>query len=296
MDGILLVNKPAGMTSHSVISKLRKKLGIKKIGHAGTLDPSATGLLVICIGQATKISSYVMDGDKTYQTKFEFGKATTTYDTEGEIVSTKDASHITREQIVSAFPSFTGSILQKPPVYSAIKVQGKKLYQYARSNIEVEIQARPVIIDSLKLLSFESPMAELEMDCSKGTYVRSLVHDLGEKLGVGASVISIHRTRSAPFSIEKAVALSALLEMDLETIESHIISIHDALKSKFNIVPVSSDQEVSIRQGKEFPKSKVPDSVHEQDDLFLLVSDQNKNGIAIAHWGEKENLTYLRIL
>ncbi|MEZ4846706.1 MAG: tRNA pseudouridine(55) synthase TruB [Bdellovibrionota bacterium] len=283
MNGILLVDKPAGMTSHTVVSKLRKKLNTKKIGHAGTLDPSATGLLAVCVGQATKISSYVMDGDKTYQTKFEFGKVTTTYDTEGKITSTADASCISRNQILETLPRFTGDILQTPPMYSAIKIQGKKLYQYARANEEIEIEPRPVRIENLKLNSFDPPFAELEIDCSKGTYVRSIVHDLGQALNVGASVISIHRLRSSPFSLNQAVSLSVLLEMDIEKIQQCMISIQDALKSKFEIIEVSDEQEVAIRQGKEMPKS-ITSKEMASDQLILFVSKSSGQETAIARW------------
>lgn len=294
MNGVLLVDKPAGMTSHAVVSKLRKKLQTKKIGHAGTLDPSATGLLVICVGQATKISGYVMDGDKTYQTKFEFGKVTTTYDTEGEVTSTSDVSAITEKNIQEALPKFTGNILQKPPMYSAIKIQGKKLYQYARANEEVEIEPRSVNVSGLKLLSFEPPFAELRIDCSKGTYVRSIVHDLGQVLGVGASVISIHRTKSSPFSLDRAVSLSVLLEMEIDEIQKRMVSIFEALRSKFEIIEVDDEQVVSIRNGKEMPKSIVS-KMMDSSQLILFVSKSHEE-VAIAQWGEKENITYLRIL
>jgi tRNA pseudouridine55 synthase len=296
MNGILLIDKPAGMTSHTVVSKLRKKLQTKKIGHAGTLDPSATGLLVICVGQATKISGYVMDGDKTYQTKFEFGKVTTTYDTEGEVTATAETGALTQEKIQTALPQFTGDIMQKPPVYSAIKVQGKKLYEYARSNQEVEIQSRPVCIEKLQLLSFENPLAELEIDCSKGTYVRSIVHDLGQSLGVGASVISIHRTKSSPFSLQQATSLSVLLEMELDQIQTRMVSIRDALESKFEIIEVSDAQEVQIRIGIEMPKSMVKSDQVSPDHLILFVSKSTQKEIAMATYGHKEKISYLRIL
>ena len=296
MNGILLIDKPVGITSHAVISKLRKKLGTKKIGHAGTLDPSATGLLVICVGNATKISGYIMDLDKGYQTDFTLGKTTTTYDSEGEIVSEKNASHIAEQNILEKLPSLTGLIAQKPPIYSAIKIKGKKLYQYARSNTEVEIPTRNVTIHSLTLTQFSSPKASLNIQCTKGTYVRSIVHDLGESLGVGASVDIIHRTYSAPFHVKDATPLSVLLEMDLKDIQQKMITIAQALQGKFHMIPVSSDEEASIRRGVEYTKDNVRDSVHSPDDLFLFVSQDDGHEIAIAKWGEKKNISYLRIL
>ena len=294
----MLVDKPAGMTSHTVVSRLRKKLQTKKIGHAGTLDPTATGLLVICVGYATKISSYVTDLDKTYQCKFELGKTTTTYDSEGEIVSHKDSSHITEQNLRAVFQNFVGHISQKPPIYSAIKIKGKKLYQYARSSTEVEIPCRDVTIHSLDLISFEPPYATLQVSCTKGTYVRSLVHDIGIELGVGAAVERIHRTESSPFSIDKAVTLDALIEMPLEDIQQRMISVTDALKNNFNLVSVDSDEEVIIRQGKDYLKSKIGDNQasFDEDSLFLFVSKESKQEVAIAKWGKQNAVSYLRIL
>ncbi len=294
MNGVLLIDKPAGMTSHSVVAKLRKKLQTKKIGHAGTLDPSATGLLIICVGYATKASGYLTDSNKTYQTRFTLGKTTNTYDLEGDVVSEKNAQHITQADVEAALVKFEGNILQKPPIYSAIKINGKKLYQYARSNTEVEIPLRPVTMHVLKLLDFKNPIGVLEMKCSKGTYVRSLIHDLGEALGVGACVETIHRIESSPFSIKDAVSLEVLLEMELEDIEQRMLSVRDALSS-FKTIEVSREEEALIRQGVEYSKHNVPNPVHGPDDFFLFVSKDNRREIAMGRWGEKTKIEYLRI-
>jgi tRNA pseudouridine55 synthase len=300
MNGILLIDKPAGMTSHSVVSKLRKKLNTKKIGHAGTLDPSATGLLIICVGYATKVSGYLTDSNKTYQTRFIMGKTTNSYDLEGEIVSEKNAQHITQSDIEAALVKFEGDILQKPPIYSAIKINGKKLYQYARSNTEVEISSRPVTIHALKLLDFKNPIGILEMKCSKGTYVRSLVHDLGEILNVGACVDTIHRIESSPFSIKNAVSLAVLLEMDLTDIQKRMISVRDALASNFTRIEVSKNEEFFIRNGIEMVKSDerygLSFGTLKAESLILFVSKEDRCEIAIAKWGEKKTISYLRIL
>jgi tRNA pseudouridine55 synthase len=292
MNGILLIDKPAGITSHTVVSKLRRKLGTKKIGHAGTLDPTATGLMVLCIGYATKISSYVTDLDKAYQCRFELGKVTTTYDIEGEVVSEKNASHVSQADLLKAFEKFKGDIAQKPPIYSAIKINGRKLYQYARSNTEVEIPTRNVSIRSLKLLSYENPFAVLEMECSKGTYVRSLVHDVGQELGVGASVEKIHRIMSSPFTIDHAVSLDVILKMDLEEIQQRMISVKDALAKQFKIVAVQKHEEALVRNGVVIKNSQHD---FDQDSLVLFVSADQTREIAIATWNNKRGISYLRI-
>jgi len=295
MNGILLIDKPAGMTSHTVVSKLRKKLQTKKIGHAGTLDPSATGLLIICVGFATKVSGYLTDSDKTYQARFRMGRETNTYDSEGEIVSEKSADHITRNDIESELIKFKGDILQKPPIYSAIKINGKKLYQYARSEIEIEIPSRPVTIHSLQLLEYQDGMGLLEMKCSKGTYVRSLVHDLGKALGVGASIENIHRIESSPFSIKHASSLSTILDMDLEEIKRRMISVKDALSRNFCVIEVEQNVADLIRNGIEYDKSNIENKNYNPESMFLFVS-KNLREIAIAKWGDQQKIKYLRIL
>jgi tRNA pseudouridine55 synthase len=296
MHGLLLVDKPAGMTSHSVVAKLRKKLGTKKIGHAGTLDPSATGLLVLCIGHATKISDYIMDSDKIYRTKFLLGKVTTTYDLEGEIVSSSDASQISKEKFLAELPRFTGEILQTPPIYSAIKVQGRKLYQYARSNTEVEIPQRSITIHSLELLSYEAPFGVLQIHCSKGTYVRSLIHDIGQRLGVGACVETIHRVQSSPFSIENAISLTVLLEMEKDEIIKKFISVNQALAKHFHTIEVSEEDEARIRNGVEYSKTNIQEKDFTTESLFLFVSQMDQHAIAIAKWGNKDRIEFKRVL
>lgn len=295
MNGILLVDKPAGITSHTVVAKLRRKLQTKKIGHAGTLDPTATGLLVLCIGNATKISGFVMDLDKSYQAKFTLGKVTTTYDTEGEITSEKDASHITEKNIRDALPAFCGEIAQKPPIFSAIKIKGKKLYEYARANQEVELPTRKVTIHSIDLLSFKAPLGVIEVACTKGTYIRSLVHDLGQALGVGACVDLIHRTKSAPFDIKNAISLDALLEMDVIDIQKRMIPISDILSKQLKTIPVSEEDEISIRHGVQFSKTNFSHENLTPDDLVLFISSNTQREIAIGRWGNSNRIEIKRV-
>lgn len=211
MFGFFNVDKPLGMTSHDVVAKIRRAYGIKKVGHAGTLDPLASGVLVICVGGATRLSDYVMHGIKTYRARVRFGVTTTTYDAEGDIVTQAPVDHLTREHVLAILPRFTGEIDQVPPMYSAIKQGGKKLYDLARAGVEVEREARRVTINSLELIDWSPPEGTLEVTCSAGTYIRSLAYDIGAALGVGAHLSGLTRTRSGVFLLENAVKLDVLL-------------------------------------------------------------------------------------
>jgi tRNA pseudouridine55 synthase len=202
--GFLNIDKTLGMTSHDVVARARRVFGVRKVGHAGTLDPLATGVLVICLGGATRLSEYVMHAQKRYTAHVHFGVTTATYDTEGEIIATHDAAHLTAEAVQAALPRFTGDLMQTPPIYSAIKQDGRKLYDIARAGGTVELQPRQVRIDSIALMAWDAPVATLDVQCGSGTYIRSLAHDLGVTLGVGAHLSSLRRTQSGNFLIEDA--------------------------------------------------------------------------------------------
>ncbi len=210
MFGFLNVYKPVGMTSHDVVSKLRKLTNIKQIGHTGTLDPFAEGVLPVCIGKATRLIEY-LDDDKEYLAAVQFGTSTTTYDIEGEVTFTSDKK-ITAENIKNSLKDFEGEILQYPPIYSAIKLKGKKLYEYARSGQEVKIDPRKVTIENIELKSFDEELqqAEILIKCSKGTYIRSIAHDLGQKLECGAHLIKLVRTQAGKFKVENSVKLEEI--------------------------------------------------------------------------------------
>ena len=210
--GFLNVDKPAGMTSHDVVAKIRRGLKIKKVGHAGTLDPLATGVLVICLGGATRLSEYVMHTTKRYEARGLLGVTTDTYDAEGEVLLRRDASAVTREQVEQALTAFTGDIRQVPPMYSAIKQGGRKLYDLARAGEVVEREARAVQISALTVTDWQPPELTLDVICSAGTYIRSLAYDLGESLGVGAHLTGLRRTASGDFTLENAVSLATILE------------------------------------------------------------------------------------
>lgn len=212
-DGVLVVDKPAGMTSHDVVDSVRKALGIKKVGHAGTLDPDATGLLVLGVGRATRLLDIAQAHPKRYRAEARFGTSTTTQDASGEVVERRDASHLDAESLVAALDVFRGEIEQIPPMVSAVKVGGERLYEKARRGEEVEREPRRVGVYAFDLLEFtpgDEPAARFDVLCSAGTYVRTLVHDLGESLGYGAHLTSLRRTEAAGFSEADAVPLDKL--------------------------------------------------------------------------------------
>jgi len=216
MDGLLLVNKPKGMTSFAAVKRIKKLAGIKKVGHTGTLDPSARGLLLVCMGRATKLTPFLQELDKTYQGRMVFGVATSSFDEEGELVEEKDASSLDKEKVKAIFHQFEGKILQTPPVYSAVHWQGERLYNLARKGARIETSPRQVHIYELKLVSYlpgVHPVAEFEVRCSKGTYIRSLCHDIGEASGYGAYQASLCRVRIGPFFLEDATDLKEIEDM-----------------------------------------------------------------------------------
>ncbi len=210
MDGILNINKPWGQTSFSIVSIVKRLSGERRVGHAGTLDPAATGVLPICLGQATRVTQFLVDNTKTYRAEIELGVTTDTYDAGGRITQQGDPSRISQDQLESALFSFQGSIQQTPPIYSAVKYQGKPLYHWARAGIMVERRSRPVKIHHLELIDWQPPLATIEVVCGKGTYIRSLAYDLGQVLGCGANLRSLVRLRCGIFDIRDAVSMSQL--------------------------------------------------------------------------------------
>ncbi len=214
INGIIVINKEKGYTSHDVVAKLRRILNTRKIGHTGTLDPEATGVLPICIGKATRVSDMILNSTKQYIAKLKFGITTDTQDIFGNVISQNEVN-ASKDEIISAIKSFEGDITQIPPMYSAIKIDGKKLYEYARKGIEVERKTRSVTIDKIEILDISTDSATIKVDCSKGTYIRTLCDDIGKKLGCGACMESLMRTKSSIFDIEKSV------KIDDVTFENH---------------------------------------------------------------------------
>lgn len=209
---VFLIDKPFEWTSFDVVRKVRNALKIKKVGHAGTLDPLATGLLIVCAGKMTKQIDSFMGQEKEYTGTFVIGATTDSFDLEQPIISVADASHITLEQVKAAVADLTGDIMQIPPMHSAIKVDGKRVYESARKGKEVKMDPRPVMVSEFEITKFENPVVEFRIVCSKGTYIRSLARDLGEKLQVGAYMSSLCRTRIGNFKLSEAHDLLPLVE------------------------------------------------------------------------------------
>ena len=212
-DGALLVDKPAGPTSHDVVAAIRRKFQFDKVGHAGTLDPGATGLLIILLGRGTKLSEKLMSSDKVYEGTIKFGETTDSYDADGEITASLPLLPMTLEELNTAASSFVGDQLQTPPMVSAVKKDGVPLYKLARKGVEVPREPKLIHVYSFKFSRYEEPVGEFRAACTKGTYVRSLAHDLGQKLGCGAHLRTLRRTVSGKFEVKDAAALDQVLEM-----------------------------------------------------------------------------------
>lgn len=215
VDGILVLDKPRGLTSNAALQKIRWLLNAEKAGHTGSLDPLATGVLPLCFGEATKFSQYLLDADKGYETLMHLGVTTATGDAEGEVLERRDVS-VDRDALEAVLSRFHGDISQIPPMYSALKRDGQPLYKLARAGEVVEREPRSVTIGRLDLLSFEPPFARLSVACSKGTYIRTLVEDIGQALGAGAHVAELRRTQAGPFSLDQAISLESLEQAHAE--------------------------------------------------------------------------------
>ncbi|MED5611837.1 tRNA pseudouridine(55) synthase TruB [Pseudomonas sp. JH-2] len=215
VDGVLVLDKPRGMSSNQALQKVRWLLNAEKAGHTGSLDPLATGVLPLCFGEATKFSQYLLDADKGYETQARLGVTTTTGDAEGEVLEERQVT-VGREALEAVLPRFRGEIEQVPPMYSALKKDGQPLYKLARAGEVVEREARSVTIARLELLAFEAPCATLAVSCSKGTYIRTLVEDIGRELGCGAHVAALRRTQAGPFGLAQAVTLDELVQAHAE--------------------------------------------------------------------------------
>ncbi|MDB6092856.1 MAG: tRNA pseudouridine synthase [Verrucomicrobia bacterium] len=231
LEGVLLVDKPTDHTSHDVVARLRRKLNMRRIGHAGTLDPMATGLLIMLIGKATRISQYLISLDKEYEGTIELGKTTDSQDAEGEVVETRPVPPLTEDEAKAAMKAFLGDQYQIPPMYSAIKIGGVPLYKSARKGEEVAREPRFIRVMSFDLTRFALPHLDFRLRSSKGTYVRTIAHDLGEKLGCGAHLTALRRTATDRFHISQALTLDAIEALTIPEIEQRLIPIHAAAPS-----------------------------------------------------------------
>ena len=249
MDGILNINKPQNLTSFDIVARVKRITGERHTGHAGTLDPLATGVLPICLGKATRVIEYLFNETKTYFAEMELGITTDSYDSTGQVIKTVDPSDITREKLDSVLGAFRGSILQTPPMYSAIKHKGVPLYKLARNGIEVERKSRPAQIYKLEIIDWQPPFFSLEVVCGKGTYIRSLAHDIGEALGCGAVMKNLIRTRVGPFWLEESITLEQLSEMVAKgSVERYMYPLDYALQS-FDALVVKHEQQCHLVHG-----------------------------------------------
>ena len=231
LDGVLLVDKPGQHTSHDVIARLRGMLRTKKIGHAGTLDPMATGLLIVLVGKATRVSQFMISLDKEYEGTIELGKTTDSQDADGEVMETRPVPDLAEEQVREAIRTFLGDQYQLPPMFSAIKIGGVPLYKKARKGEDVAREPRFIRVMSWDLLAFQSPVITFRLRCSKGTYVRTLAHDLGNKLGCGAHLSSLRRTATDRFNVAQALTLDQIEKLSLPEIQRKLIPVSEAVPS-----------------------------------------------------------------
>lgn len=273
-NGLLLVNKPKGWTSHDVVGRMRKLAGTKKVGHTGTLDPDATGLLPITLGACTKLAQYLTLDVKEYEFSMQLGSQTDTDDHTGEVLHTSDAGHVTLEQLREALSAFDGEVMQRPPNYSAIRVNGQRAYALARAGVEFELPERPVYIHELELLSTDLPNASLRLRCGAGTYVRSIARDLGHMLGTHGHSTSIHRTGVGAFRVEKAVTLE---QLEANGVESYLLPPGCMVES-LERWDASAVEIVELRHGRAIEAN----IQLETDTLVAIFDAQHSHLIAMA--------------
>lgn len=231
LDGVLLVDKPGAHTSHDVVARLRGKLHMRKVGHAGTLDPMATGLLVVLLGKATRVSQFLISVDKEYEGSIELGKTTDSQDADGQVMETRPVPALTAADVAAAMQGFLGDQYQTPPMFSAIKIGGVPLYKKARKGEDVEREPRFIRVMSWDLLGFASPRIDFRLRCTKGTYVRTLAHELGAKLGCGAFLSALRRTGSGQFNVAQALTMEQIEALTIPEIEKRLIPVHQAVPS-----------------------------------------------------------------
>ena len=253
-SGILNVDKPYGMTSMEVVRQVKRALGVGKgVGHGGTLDPIATGVIPVCMGQATRVMEYLLDSSKEYTCQIYMGVSTDTYDAMGETVSEQDASDVTTDRIKEALAAFQGEVDQVPPVYSALKRQGRRLYELAREGVKVELEPRPVVVHDIRLADWDPPIATVDIVCGKGFYVRSLAHDVGDALGCGGHLKTLVRRRTGPFHLNDSI----LLEEAVQGIQSgradELLAGPDCVLESMPAIVVGQQHLTAIRNGRPLP-------------------------------------------
>ena len=281
IHGVINIHKEKGYTSHDVVAKLRGIVGQKKIGHTGTLDPDATGVLPVCLGKATKLCDMLTDKNKTYETVMLLGKVTDTQDISGTVLSEPATDMLNEETVKTAILSFVGDYMQVPPMYSALKVNGKKLYELAREGVEVERKARPVTILDIEIKEINLPRVRMEVFCSKGTYIRTLCHDIGEKLGCGACMEELIRTRVSRFNLEDSLTLSQVQELkEAGNLDKILVPI-DEMFSDYEAITLKEEFMSFVYNGNTFMPKHVKKFIELVDGKMVRVYDDKGNFIAI---------------
>lgn len=291
MDGILNIYKEQGFTSHDVVAKLRGICKQKKIGHTGTLDPDAVGVLPVCLGKATKVCDLLTDKDKTYEAVLQLGVVTDTQDMSGEILSKQEVS-VSREEIEEAVMSFVGDYDQIPPMYSALKVNGKKLYELAREGKVVERKARRITIHEIEIskINMEQKTVTMTVSCSKGTYIRTLCHDIGEKIGCGGAMATLKRTKVSSFMIQDSLTLSEVEELvKAGTIEEHLVKV-DSLFASLPAVTVSKKYQKYVDNGNKIEISFLTEPVRTSPNQEFRVYDEDQRFVGIFEAENRKTL------
>lgn len=288
IHGIINVYKEKGFTSHDVVAKLRGIVGQKKIGHTGTLDPDATGVLPVCLGKATKLCDLLTDKNKTYEAVLLLGKTTDTQDITGEVLEEKSTEALTEEKVREAIEGFIGDYEQIPPMYSALKVNGKKLYELAREGKVIERKARPVKILDIQILEIDLPKVRMEVSCSKGTYIRTLCHDIGEKLGCGGCMESLIRTRVSTFRIEDAKTLDEIETLKQEGKLAELLVPIDAMFPFYPKITVKDDWKAFAKNGNPLDLKMLKEACGQDEETQVRLYDESGKFIAVYQWKEKK--------
>ena len=294
INGIVNIYKEKGYTSHDVVAVLRKVVGQKKIGHTGTLDPDATGVLPVCLGRATKVCELLTDHDKTYEALLLLGKTTDTQDISGEVLEEKNPAHLTEEEVRSCIESFIGEYDQVPPMYSALKVNGKKLYELAREGKTVERKSRRVQIHGIRILEMNLPHVRMEVDCSKGTYIRTLCHDIGEKLQVGGCMEELERTKVGRFLKEDAVTLDEVRQKMEQGEGAELFTPLDQIFEELPAVTVTDAKAWMSYNGNDLPERFLLEKEEWTDGQEVRVYDSRKNFIGLYQYRAPKKLFHIK--
>lgn len=294
INGIVNIYKEKGYTSHDVVAVLRKVVGQKKIGHTGTLDPDATGVLPVCLGRATKVCELLTDHDKTYEALLLLGKTTDTQDISGEVLEEKDPAHLTEEEVRSCIESFIGAYDQVPPMYSALKVNGKKLYELAREGKTVERKSRRVQIYGIRILEMNLPHVRMEVDCSKGTYIRTLCHDIGEKLQVGGCMEELERTKVGRFLKKDAVTLDEVRQKMEQGEGAELFTPLDQIFAELPAVTVTDAKAWMSYNGNDLPERFLLEKEEWTDGQEVRVYDSRKNFIGLYQYRAPKKLFHIK--